>query len=239
MPTLLEKLCNITEEMGALTKGGRNEHFNYDYVKGETAMLEFRKLEVKHRIKVIPVIQGEPKTENGLTTFVVSYNIHDLDSKEFVSTVIPVQGYDKQDKGVYQALTGGFKYFLLQTFSASSDDPEKDTGSTQTSPSKPRGSSVRAEQPQKDTGGQKELQNAIYARMSVLVEAGDRKDLLQMVSEWRVDGVVKKDGVIEVADLNYKVNPGKSKSQAEVIYGILEKLTADEAYIQLDNWRNS
>lgn len=144
---LLEKLNAITQEIGSLTKGGSNKAHNYQYVKGEDAMSTFRLLEVKHRIKVIPVIQSATlkvdKLEKGsLTTAVIDYNIYDLDSDQMLTVSIPTQGYDSTDKSAFKLMTGGFKYFLLQTFSASTDDPEKDDGknygakTTKTTPDK-------------------------------------------------------------------------------------------------------
>lgn len=130
---LLKKLNDITTQMGALGKSGKNPKFSYSYVKGEDAMKIFRQLEVEHKIKVIPeaipdslVVQEKPGDKGFVTTFVVKYHIFDLESEEQLSVTLPVQGYDTTDKGVYKALTGGFKYFLLQTFSYSSDDPEEE-----------------------------------------------------------------------------------------------------------------
>lgn len=129
---LLEKLLAITDEIGSLSKGGTNSAQKYKYIKGEDAMSTFRELEVKHKIKVIPSIQTGsmtvvPKGENGLvTSFVVDYTIYDVESDEKMVVTLPAQGYDSTDKGVYKGLTGAYKYFILQTFSASTDDAEKD-----------------------------------------------------------------------------------------------------------------
>jgi hypothetical protein len=130
--SLLEKLNNITTQMGALGKSGKNPKFSYSYVKGEDAMKIFRQLEVENKIKVIPEtvtesvnVMAKAGDKGFVTTFVVKYHIMDLESEDRLTITIPVQGYDTTDKGVYKALTGGFKYFLLQTFSYSSDDPEE------------------------------------------------------------------------------------------------------------------
>lgn len=133
--TLLEKLSKITEELGGLGKGGNNTHNKYNYVKGEDAMKEFRALEVANRIKVIPSLKPETIrvefTEKGqVTTAVIDYIIHDLDSKDTITVSILGQGYDSTDKSAYKLATGAFKYFLLQTFSYSTDDPEKEDSKT-------------------------------------------------------------------------------------------------------------
>lgn len=133
--SLLEKLSKITEDLGGLGKGGNNTHNKYNYVKGEDAMKEFRALEVANRIKVIPSVKPETIkvefTEKGqVTTAVIDYIIHDLDSKDTITVSIIGQGYDSTDKSAYKLATGAFKYFLLQTFSYSTDDPEKEDNKT-------------------------------------------------------------------------------------------------------------
>lgn len=140
--TLREKLIALSNEMGALHKGGKNSAQNYKYAKGEDAMKQLREMEVKLKFKVLPSIipgsydireKGSSSTTNGTTTvavtgfitsFMVKYAILDGESNEQLDMVLPVQGYDMTDKGVYKALTGGMKYFILQLASYTSDDPE-------------------------------------------------------------------------------------------------------------------
>jgi len=133
---LLEKLNKISEEFGALNKGGRNTMQSYDYVKAEDAMKKFREFEVKYKIKVIVSVDPStvqttptPSGKSLLTTILVRYDIRDLESDEVLTVTLPSQGSDSNDKGVFKALTGAYKYFLLQTFSYSSDDPEKEDSS--------------------------------------------------------------------------------------------------------------
>lgn len=135
--TLLEKLGAITSEFGAATKGGTNTHQGYSYVRAEDVVKQFRQLEVKYKVKLL--ISADPTTlridNNGkgnLTTVVIKYEIRDLESPDVYTVTLPSQGYDSTDKGVFKALTGGLKYFLLQTFSFSSDDPEVDSGESDT-----------------------------------------------------------------------------------------------------------
>jgi hypothetical protein len=138
--TLLEKLLAITEEFGSLSKSGTNPAFKYSYVKGEDSMKQFRVLEIKHKIKVIPVVQANslvitPKKDTGfVTTFIMDYNIYDLESDAKLVVSIPTQGYDTTDKATFKGMTGSFKYFLLQTFSYSTDDPEASEETTEEVP---------------------------------------------------------------------------------------------------------
>ena len=147
--TLLEKLSTISEEMRGLSKGGTNNHNKYQYVKGEDAMRKFRELEISNRIKVLPTIKSETVrvelTEKGqITTAVIDYNIFDLDSSEKQIVSIVGQGYDSTDKSAYKMMTGAFKYFLLQTFSYSTDDPEDDDKMTEHNVGKTKKTSVKA-----------------------------------------------------------------------------------------------
>lgn len=139
MKNLLKKLVVITSEIKGLEKNGTNQQQKYSFVAGQDAMKKFRELEVAHNIKVIPVVREsslkviEKQTEKGsgfLTTAIVDFTIYDLDSDDNVTVSIASQGYDTTDKSVFKLATGAFKYFLLQTFSYSTDDPEDDSRDT-------------------------------------------------------------------------------------------------------------
>jgi len=61
-------------------------------------------------------------------TLWVEYTFVDADTGESFTCKMPCAGVDTADKGIYKAITGGNKYFLLKTFQISSggDDPELD-----------------------------------------------------------------------------------------------------------------
>jgi hypothetical protein len=126
---LLEKLLKITEDMGGLGKEGQNPNFKYAYVRGEDAIKKFREFEIKYKIKVIPVIQSSTllvtKLDKGnLVSAVMDYNIYDVESDEKITVSLPSSGWDSTDKSAFKLMTGALKYFILQTFTYSSDDPE-------------------------------------------------------------------------------------------------------------------
>lgn len=135
--SLIRKLIAITSEIGSLEKKGKADMGRggkYDYVKGEMAMADFRPFEVKYGIKVLTEVAEDTVTtvqKEGagfLTTGVIRYHIYDADSDKVLTASVLASGYDSTDKGSYKAMTGAFKYFVLQEFSASTDDPEKDNG---------------------------------------------------------------------------------------------------------------
>lgn len=71
-------------------------------------------------------------------------------------------------------------------------------------------------------------------------KAEDLDDALEMLSEWRKeDGSIKNPGVRDLTQLNYKVKPGKSYSQAEVVFKNLEKIKKENAKGLLEIWRTS
>ena len=131
----MEKILDITEDMQkGVKKKGKNHGQGYAFVKGEVAMQEFRQLEIKHKIKVLPTAIPETirvieKPGKGfITTCAVTYKIFNVeDPRDLYMVTLIGQGYDMTDKGSNKALTSAFKYFILQTFSFSADDVEKDS----------------------------------------------------------------------------------------------------------------
>lgn len=132
--SLLEKISRMTQDIGDIKKGGTNTFHKYNYVKGEDAMSCFRDVEVAHRVKVFPridmatltmqEIQTKAGAKETVCTALVNFEICDLDSDSRIIVPIAAQGGDGADKAIYKLMTGAFKYFVLQVFSASGDDPE-------------------------------------------------------------------------------------------------------------------
>ena len=58
----------------------------------------------------------------------IQFDLFDIDTGFFETTIITGEGMDKGDKAGYKAYTGALKYFLADTFMvATGDDPEKDS----------------------------------------------------------------------------------------------------------------
>src|SRR5690606_17973389 len=67
--------------------------------------------------------------EGNITTVTLKHTIIDAESGESMEVKSAGQGADNQDKGVFKAITGANKYFLLKMFLLSGDDdPENDGG---------------------------------------------------------------------------------------------------------------
>lgn len=230
---LYKKILAISDEMGRLPKSGYNNYHKYAYVTEADAMDRLRGLCVKHGVVIIPTLIGQQRVNGDLTCVEVSYTIADAVTGETVTCVVPGQGKDSGDKGVYKALTGSFKYFILKTYLVpTGDDPERDEASAKQT-SKPIAKSQPAvissiDEPWNDEHGKplieaaptlaKNAQGKIIAKaeavkqeiVDLLIDlagsnAKDIGDTLEMVSEWRdkTTNKVNKAGIRDVAQINY------------------------------------
>ena len=138
MKNLSKKLLLIAEGMGRLPKNGFNAFHKYNYVLESDAMDKFRELAIQHGVMVCPSAQIIGVTGD-ITSVDVNYELLDTESGERLVVKMPGQGQDKGDKGVYKALTGSFKYFIMKTFMVpTGDDPEHDEqGTKQVAPPPP------------------------------------------------------------------------------------------------------
>ncbi len=137
--SLVTKLSEVMKEVGRLEKTGYNEHFKYKYLKESdlveklSALLADRHIFITSSVKsveTVEVFKVVPKTGQVVTTKMgvlrVEYTFHDGDSGE--KLVQEGAGEIEQDggKGLYKAITGSMKYFLMKNFLvATGDDPEQ------------------------------------------------------------------------------------------------------------------
>lgn len=128
---LWEKLLKMSEEF-YVEKTGHNNHQHYDYVSDADYTKVARRIFHQYRVIVVPSLQGEIQynPRNKVTSFAMAFKLVNVDNpKEFETVVIPSQGWDANDKGVYKANTGAKKYMLALTFlAATGDDAENDSG---------------------------------------------------------------------------------------------------------------
>lgn len=125
---LAKKLAEITAAVGSITKTGYNNFQNYSYAK-ESDILEAIRNELSSRgIFVFSSVANSHK-EGDLTTVLVTYTFVDSETGEQFSVNGLGQGSDKQDKGVYKALTGANKYVFLKNFLLPTDDDPEATNS--------------------------------------------------------------------------------------------------------------
>jgi hypothetical protein len=134
LPTkrLVTKLCEIMEVIGYVPKNGFNKFHNYAYVREADIVDALRKELTKRKIFVYPSIISQNTISNAsgdITNLMVRWTFEDAETGETRECIIPGSGQDKGDKGVYKAMTGSSKYFLMKAFFVpTGDDPEAEDG---------------------------------------------------------------------------------------------------------------
>jgi len=133
--SLAKKLAEIVLEVSSVAKRGRNEFHKYDYVLESDVLWALREPLAKRNIVIIPEILKSSDTRDitgksstsTVTQVEMMLHVTDADSGEKLSLPWTGIGMDTGDKGIYKAITGGYKYFLMKLFMlASGDDPEGD-----------------------------------------------------------------------------------------------------------------
>jgi len=132
---LARKILAVMASIGTLKKDKKNDFHNYQYASDELIVGAIRAALIEHGLSITTsqkscteIMQKTAKGEDQiLTKLEMEFELTDADSGE--SKVVTFFGYgsDKADKGVYKAMTGAEKYFLMKTFLiATPDDPEFD-----------------------------------------------------------------------------------------------------------------
>lgn len=121
-----QKLFDISCQIHNISKDSYNSFHKYEYISANKLFEQIKPLLTKHGLMIFPSCKSIVE-KDGLTTIEMLYRVVDVDTSEVLDFIIPGQGYDKGDKGVFKAMTGALKYFLLQVFMISTDDdPETD-----------------------------------------------------------------------------------------------------------------
>jgi hypothetical protein len=134
---LYAKLLEAQRAAGSVSKSGRNDHHNYDYVKAEDvvrdgkAALNGAGLAVQIRVDEVETEAGRTSSGGASATATVTgaLVVIDPDSGEQHETPLHGVGVDAPgDKAIYKAISGGTKYAYLAALQiAFGDDPEDST----------------------------------------------------------------------------------------------------------------
>ena len=155
--SLVQKLADVMQAVGRVPKHGHNSFHNYDYAtEADIAEAIRSELAQRHVILLPAIIESrrEPVGEKGnvLTLLKMEFTFLDGESGEQLMRPWMGAGTDKEDKGLYKAMTGGEKYFLLKTFLVpTGDDPERDDPA-RTKPTKAATPAPAASQPPSQGG---------------------------------------------------------------------------------------
>lgn len=124
MKSLTSKLVKVMAEVKYVQKSGYNAFHKYNYATEADVLDKVRESLTKYNVFIFQSVENVTK-EGELTTASVKYTLVDGDTGESMSVMSAGSGADKSDKGVYKAITGASKYFLLKNFMvATGDDPE-------------------------------------------------------------------------------------------------------------------
>jgi hypothetical protein len=138
--TLAAKLAEIMNEVESVPKRGRNDFHKYDYATEADIAGAIRGGLARRSIMLLPSVtawKDETRTSGErndksktITTVDMVFSFIDGDTKERLDLPWVGRGEDSSDKGIYKALTGALKFFLMKAFLIpTGDDPEHDSKS--------------------------------------------------------------------------------------------------------------
>ena len=117
------KIVQAMGEIGRVPKRGENKAQGYKYARAddvaEVAREVLAGLGVAVYADVAESTVREITTKNGtakVSCVMVAWTFVDSETKEERTVRIPGEGMDYGDKGVYKAMTGSLKYFLMTNF---------------------------------------------------------------------------------------------------------------------------
>jgi len=133
MKNLTKKILAVMADVTHVAKDAVNEFHNYEYVSNAAIVTAVREAMIKHKLVLISSHvkcdtmahtnkKGDPFF---LTKIEIRYQLIDTESSEIIEAHAFGCGQDAGDKGLYKAITGAEKYYLLKTFLIPThDDPE-------------------------------------------------------------------------------------------------------------------
>ena len=191
--SLVAKLAEVMAAVERVPKRGRNTFHGYDYATEADIASEIRRELAARGVMLIPSIDDmtrEAVGEKGqiLTILKMTMTFIDGETGETLNRPWMGAGTDKEDKGLYKAMTGGEKYFLLKTFLIpTGDDPERDVAQDdrQKAPAAPKPRSFDAPRPAPQAPaapGQNPVDDLLVvsaAKPAMVQEIADRAELIK------------------------------------------------------------
>ena len=138
--SVIAALRKVMEELPGIGKEGENVQQHFKYRGIEQITVEVQPLLAKHGVIIVPrvvswerdeiTINDKPWTDDRLT---VEYTFYGPEG-DSITALVPGVGRDNSDKGSNKAMSGAFKYALLQVFCIGDDkdDADKETHETDT-----------------------------------------------------------------------------------------------------------
>ena len=124
-PTLLHKLHAIMRAIPRIQKDATNPHHKYAYASEKAIKEAIHPLLVEHGVLFQLAITGPPEDTKAGLLVPMEYSFTDVDSGQQIRQRWYGSGHDRDEKGLYAAITGALKYALTTTFLIpTGDDPE-------------------------------------------------------------------------------------------------------------------
>lgn len=128
---LYQKINACMSEIRRVAKNGRNDFHRYDYATESDILETVRPIMVKHNLHigfdVTDVRENHKNEKQIITVALMVVTVTDCETGYSEKHQWAGSGEDSGDKGLYKAMTGGQKYFLMKFFSIpTGDDPESD-----------------------------------------------------------------------------------------------------------------
>jgi hypothetical protein len=121
---LYMKIIEVMKAVPGIEKDGKVDYTskktgartNYDYIKAETVIGTIRKEMAKVGLVMYPVKTNMIDKQGSTVCLIVTYRIADSETGQFIEIQTIGSGTDIGDKNVYKAMTGAYKYALLQSY---------------------------------------------------------------------------------------------------------------------------
>jgi hypothetical protein len=216
--TLVSKLVEVFGGIGQVKKGHRNPHFGYDYIsEGQVNAIIGPRLAERNILFTTSVLTMNAHYGDGKAGVFVEvtteHGFTDADSGETLVGKSAGVGWDSGDKGVYKAITGATKYFLMKTFMITDEADDPEAGDQAPAP-KPKGAEGhrRTKAYEEETGeGDKKV-------------AGDLIELKAYLTQHKIP-----DGFLLRLLEEKKLIDGHTKTVAAIKPGILRRVLAPKS----------
>lgn len=124
---LAKKLISIMSQVERIPKNGYNDFHKYHYATESDVKEGCRQLMADAKVLMTLSIQDIEQVRDDIVRVTSLVTFTDAESGETLSFCVAGDGQDKNDKGIYKAITGSTKYALMSSFLIpTGDDPEKD-----------------------------------------------------------------------------------------------------------------
>jgi len=126
---LTQAQCNVMKAVGSISKTGKNSFHGYKYASEGDLLEAVQPAMAKEGLALRPKVIEYTDTDKGngkvQTDVKVTYDLCHVSGETETIQVIG-RGIDKEDKGMYKAMTGALKYLIRHTFLVPTNehDPE-------------------------------------------------------------------------------------------------------------------